>query len=313
MYKQSESQLIGREGENWFVSQLPSSWVAQRPTEDVGVDFLVVICEDSKLNGLEFRVQVKSARELRAVGADKRISLNKNSLINLCSSYTPALIVCYETKSKTGYCQWLNKTLANNISDLKSNKVTVTVTFPASNKIIPEVWPLIGEELHGVNRNIFGRLHKASWSFPVLKFTRTLNGCLRTFDSVTHHWSNSVVETNKQISALHALELSAYVELIFAVYDLQEELPKNELTQLEGLQEFVEETVCYCQEFAAEFSTLVKDRDADMSVEAIAMVVDHNEIVSKRAGAIRSIIDLQHQVVDIAMDIQIQNFSDTGA
>lgn len=58
----SEGQIRGDLGERWFAAHLPRGWLLQRPTTDIGVDGLVVVCEPGALNGIEFRVQIKTSK-----------------------------------------------------------------------------------------------------------------------------------------------------------------------------------------------------------------------------------------------------------
>src|ERR1039457_4524191 len=109
MPKQSTSQAIGHEGERWFAAQLPPKWIPQFPSTDVGVDMQVVICEDGPLNGLEFRVQVKSANRW-AFQNDCIVvpGFSKASFVDLLGGFTPSLLVLYQASSKSGWCFWLN-------------------------------------------------------------------------------------------------------------------------------------------------------------------------------------------------------------
>ena len=94
MPRQTKSQAIGREGEKWFFAQLPSTWIPQRPSEDVGVDALVVICEDGPLNGLEFRVQIKSNETWTIKDGEIIVKgFRRESLLDLIHGFTPALLV----------------------------------------------------------------------------------------------------------------------------------------------------------------------------------------------------------------------------
>jgi len=112
MPNQNEAQLTGRQGEWWFVGQLPSTWILQSPLEDVGVDGVVVICDASALNGLEFRVQIKSSRKWRT---EKDFIVLKNvkttPLLYWVTGFTPTLMVLYETSTDRGFCAWANQLL----------------------------------------------------------------------------------------------------------------------------------------------------------------------------------------------------------
>jgi hypothetical protein len=99
MPNQNEAQLTGRRGERWFVSRLPPTWIFQPPLEDVGVDGVVVICSSGPLNGLEFRVQIKSSRKWRT--SENFIVLKNvktSSFRYWVTGFTPTLLVLYLSK-----------------------------------------------------------------------------------------------------------------------------------------------------------------------------------------------------------------------
>jgi hypothetical protein len=63
MIKLTRSQSLGNKGEQWFPAQLPEYWHFQKPTNDLGIDGVVVIAEQNSSNGIEFRVQIKSSKD----------------------------------------------------------------------------------------------------------------------------------------------------------------------------------------------------------------------------------------------------------
>ena len=129
MPRQTDSQAIGYEGERWFAAQLPPLWIPQRPQWDVGVDFHVVICEDGPANGLEFRVQVKSAHRLsRREDSIVVKGFRKSALLDLLQGYVPALLVLYECSSERGFCFWLNQLVAQRPELIRTNAKTITLT-----------------------------------------------------------------------------------------------------------------------------------------------------------------------------------------
>ena len=131
MPKQTKSQAIGHEGERWFAAQLPATWIPQFPIWDVGVDQLVVICEDGPLNGLELRVQVKSTEKWK-IRNDSIVveGFKRAALLDLLKSFTPSLLVLYESSSSSGYCFWLNQIVGKDTGLLRPGRETVTFHVP---------------------------------------------------------------------------------------------------------------------------------------------------------------------------------------
>ena len=184
MPRQSRSQIIGREGEKWFEAQLPPNWIPQRPTEDVGVDALVVICEDNALNGLEFRVQIKSTHAWRTRAGNILLAFSRRSLLDLIKNFTPALLVTYESSSKRGYCFWINALVGKDLSLLSPNRKSVTLSIPMTRPVTAHLWPGLGHEVRGLSAAVGRRVALAGRSFPILAFVHAMSEALRNFDFV---------------------------------------------------------------------------------------------------------------------------------
>lgn len=302
MPRQSQSQLIGREGEKWFEAQLPPSWIPQRPTEDVGVDYLVVICEDNNLNGLEFRVQVKSKQSWRIRDGNILLPFKRRSLLDIIQGFTPALLVTYETSSKRGYCYWLNQLVGKELSLLSPGPETVTLSLPMSKPIEKALWPTLGHEVRGLSSAIGRRVALAGRSFPVLAFVHSMSEALRGFDFVAHHWENSEVSTQEQKGTLHGMEISCHRDVVKAIKELEMSLPP-EFNPILGLDEFAENWIISCEAFVTNFRSLVADNSPDLSEQLMATKVDHECMSGKRLGFVRSILDVQTQVTKLAIGL----------
>src|SRR5437867_3498560 len=109
MPRQVKSQSVGRQGERWFEGLLPSTWILQPPKDDVGVDGVVVICEDGPLNGLEFRVQVKTSDKWTVSGDFISVrNVKRDSALYWITGFTPTLLVLHEVSTGRGAFAWAN-------------------------------------------------------------------------------------------------------------------------------------------------------------------------------------------------------------
>lgn len=126
MPQQSEAQILGDAGELWFQTQLPPGWIPQPPKRDVGVDFVVVICEAGPLNGHEFRVQVKTSKQFNAANNAVVITGVKRSTIDYWfTSPVPTMVVAYDHGQRRGYYRW-HSDLFHELSKLQSDTRTHT-------------------------------------------------------------------------------------------------------------------------------------------------------------------------------------------
>jgi|SRR5665213_106294 len=140
---QTESQALGRKGERWFAGQLPKNWILQRPSEDIGIDGVVVVTDPGDLNGLEFRVQIKASHVWKRQNGNIILrNLKRNSVRNWQFQLTPAMLVLYEEQSDSGIYAWVWELFdRKTILELISGKTeTVTLKIPTMNGINAQCW-----------------------------------------------------------------------------------------------------------------------------------------------------------------------------
>ena len=300
MPRQSLSQIIGREGEKWFEAQLPPSWIPQRPTEDIGVDALVVICEDNALNGLEFRVQIKSASTWRVRNENILLPFSRLSLVDLIKGLTPALLVTYEASSKRGYCFWLNQIVARDLSLLRPHRKSVTLAIPMTRPITRELWPRLGQEVRGLSSAIGSRVAVAGRSFPILAFVHAMSQALKDFDFVAYNWATGEVKSDEQAAVLHALEVSSHRDVVRAMMNLQASLPP-ELNPIVGVGDLAQDWMGRCESLIPGFRNVVHDENPDLWKSLMAVKLDHKLMSEKRPGFVRTILEAQVQITKLGV------------
>ena len=278
MPKQTKSQAIGQEGERWFASQLPPSWIPQLPTLDVGVDMLVVICEDGPLNGLEFRVQIKSSESFKIDGKYIVLSgFKKTAFVDLVLGFTPALLALYEKKSRTGWCYWANQLLANNVGILSSSNKTLTLKVPMTRSIDPSLWPQLGNEVKGIMAAVGRRIAVSELTLPLLEATHSLMQSLHLIDLCAHGKGGSV-----SISELLEAEATANKEIVTTLLALDEWL--HELKQpIIGVRETADKYVDACERFILNFSGFVKHSGPGFELKVAPELMAEHRVEAFRA------------------------------
>ncbi|MDH2394078.1 DUF4365 domain-containing protein [Streptomyces sp. HNM0663] len=229
---QSRSQQIGWTGELWFQAQLPPGWIPQRPTMDVGVDFVVVICEAGPLNGREFRVQVKASENPKQTSKGIVISGVKRSTIDYWFlSILPTMIVAYDHGQNQGYYRW-HSDLYDELSWLESdrNTRTVSLAIPNQNKLAPEAWEGIRQALLWHDRNLRSTLQSARNARSILPMIGELAAAIHQLNGIAtprdreHRPIPEPHLTEKQQGLLAILEMIQHQNVIKAVSRLTNEL-----------------------------------------------------------------------------------------
>lgn len=123
MRKQSTSQIIGREGERWFFSKLPSEWLWQPPADDFGIDGTVAIGNKNSVTPFEFGVQVKSCRKWET--QDKHLlvrGVSTDVVRYWATRLVPTMLVAYEASSQRGFYAWIPD-IVFELYDLTDNEI----------------------------------------------------------------------------------------------------------------------------------------------------------------------------------------------
>lgn len=139
MPKQTESQVLGREGERWFQSVLPPQWIFQRPSEDFGIDGTVAIGDDHSVTPYEFDVQIKTSASWPAKDGHIAVSVRVDTVRYWVARIVPTLLVLHDATGKTGYYAWIPQLVSR--SDLDDDsRSTLTLRVSASSVLGPSSW-----------------------------------------------------------------------------------------------------------------------------------------------------------------------------
>lgn len=227
---QSKAQIIGDAGENWFQSQLPEAWLLQKPTKDVGVDGVVVICERGVLNGKEFRVQIKASENLTI--KNSKVILDKSrvkvSTINYWFiSPLPTMIVAFDCSSKRGYYCW-HIDVYEQVSNLtgKKDSSEIILRLPEQ-ELTLESWENIRESLIWHSKNLVKALSEARNAKSTLPTIRKITAAVRMLNSIGNQPIPIENRTLQQEGMLALLELIQHKDIVSDLTKLLSELNPN--------------------------------------------------------------------------------------
>lgn len=229
MPNQSEAQILGDAGELWFMAQLPAGWVPQRPTRDVGVDFVVVICEAGSLNGHEFRVQVKTSKQFKKKSNGVTISGVKRSTLDYWFvSPVPTMVVAYDHDQHRGYYRWHSE-FYEDLSQLQADAKTKTVSLniPTQNVLGESAWEDVRQALLWHHRNLRSALRVARDAESILPTIYGLAAAVRQLNSIDHQSIPEARRTPEQKGMLVLLEMIQHRDVIKATSRLLGEIERG--------------------------------------------------------------------------------------
>ncbi|WP_411133431.1 DUF4365 domain-containing protein [Streptomyces sp. C10] len=211
------------------MAQLPPGWVPQRPTRDVGVDFVVVICEAGPLNGHEFRVQVKTSKQFRTKGDSLVIAGVKRSTIDYWFvSPVPTMVVAYDHGRGRGYYRWHNE-FYEELSRIQSETKprTISLNIPTRSPLVESAWEDVRQALLWHHRNLRASLRAARDAESLLPTIRELAAAVRQLNSIDHQQIPQVQRTQEQEGLLVLIEMIQHRNVVKATSRLLNEMDRG--------------------------------------------------------------------------------------
>ncbi len=299
MPKQVKAQRLGREGERWFAACLPADWLFQPPLEDVGVDGVVVICEDGHLNGTEFRVQIKASQRFRARSNMLQVAgLKRDAVLYWLTGFTPTLLVLYERSSKCGYCEWVNRLAAENERVLRGKSKTISLRVPVERRIDSEIWRTIRSELGLMNGLILRHVQAAGKALPLFRALHSLVEALHGFDFAANAKKEGEDLSGEDRKLLAQLEVACHRDVVRAVRDLDENFERSGY-EIEGLKEFADLYESRCASFVDGFQQFVANPEG-----LTTLGINTAELLGRREGFTRSIVEAMRQLTSLGLKIR---------
>lgn len=225
MPKQTQSNITGRTGERWFWNQLPVQWIVQLPSEDIGVDGVVVILEQGEINGCEFNVQIKSSSKF-SMNTDyiKLNGIKQSTLQYWAQNFNPTLLVAYDKVQNRGWCCWVQD-LINQVKNLKFEFGATTIRMPKHIEVNDSCWSLIKKDLAD-----FRGYRK--WFY--LEQTHTLPYLFRISEALFRLGITENVltedgkeESEEQINFLFEQEIMAYLEFYRILVEIERNIQEK--------------------------------------------------------------------------------------
>jgi len=310
MLKQNKAQKTGRLGERWFAHQLPAEWIFQPPHEDVGIDGVVVISEDSPSNGLEFRVQIKSSLGWKFSEESIVVRVKRDNLIYWLTGFNPTLLVLYDTVKNIGYCSWINQIVFDDISILEGNNKTVTLRIPISQTIDTTIWDKLSRQLCSLHRRIGKHLAVSGMAVPVLKAIHSLMQSLYLIDLCAFNWPedlkgfNNMLEIkdlnertdNDKIRDLVDAETTAHKEIAQALLKLDQQLTEAKIPNT-GAKIAALKYIDICSKFIGNFHRHIElNKGVQINVNVQAMF-------EYRAQAVREVTQVVSRLSSLALSV----------
>ncbi len=298
MPKQVKAQSVGRQGERWFEGLLPPTWILQPPKDDVGVDGIVVICEDGSLNGLEFRVQVKTSSRWTVKDDEVLIrNVKRDTALYWITGFTPTLLVLHEISTGRGIFAWANQVLGGHKRFATRKDKTVSLHVPLRQELRRDSWPQIGQELRALNGMLARRLVSSGKAVPLLRAVHALAEAIHGFDFAANATKDGQPIAGDDAKLLWQLEVSCHRDVVRALHALTTDLDGSG-AGVDGLSEFTAEYSNKCSGFITRFDEIVADPDKLRNLQ-----VNVAEMAMKRAGFTRSLVDAIRQLTAIGLQV----------
>jgi Domain of unknown function (DUF4365) len=264
MPNQSLSNIIGRKGERWFQSQIPSDWIFQAPSEDIGIDGTVVICDESPLNGTEFRVQIKASEKFSRDTEQLTVpKIKRSTFVYWLSGFTPTLLVAYDHINDEGYYYWVNKLVAENSYLQNTESEMINLSIPKLFKINSECWTNIKDDLKDLKISIANMFHDQSILLPYLydlmQIIKRLN------------YSNTVKKidgsplTPEDIKFIWEVEISCHREFVLIVEEILTHIKEESSTGL-YIKRVISGYKKVCEGFCVNFEEALYNWTADFEI-----------------------------------------------
>jgi len=313
MPKQSLAQKIGRIGERWFENQLPSDWIFQYPSEDVGIDGQVIICDNSLSNGLEFRVQIKTSNQFTKKDDFIHFRVSKRDLTYWLKGLTPTLICLYETSTLTGWYSWINQVIVEQLSKINDSSKSILIKLSVSKKLDHKQWDKISNQVYSINKNIGSNLILAGMAYPVLKAIEKLMGSLELIEICKHIWTTQILSNKisikeflkkssncqlKKVNDYLDAELTAHKEIATTLYELERKLEIAQVPSI-GLKEAGDKYCEICTKFVSNFNQFITSNGSGFKL----LKIDIEALFTFREKANREVIQLVNRLVKLTSSL----------
>ena len=228
--RQSDTQRTGDRGEGWVrsVLEVDIGWIPTPPDKDVGVDFNVVVDEDSDIDGRQFQVQVKTL--MSSISSEQKyvkvrgIKVRTIRFWFLCP--VPTLIIACDLERKTSYFVWHSECYG--LLDGKKAKDSVTITIPTENELNSNKgWDQIRRDLRAYYGNLSTLIGRGRHALQALPTIHDLAAVVRRLNDIDHQSIPKERRTPQQEGILALMELTHYRLVSTSLRNLLDSLNPN--------------------------------------------------------------------------------------
>lgn len=292
MPRQSEQQLTGREGERWFQSQLPNGWVLQRPTEDIGLDGVVVISDGSQYDGLEFRVQVKSSQHWNENESGILVkNLNRESVLYWLTGLTPTLLILYCNRTKSAHWYWANRLFADRRELLAGATHAIQARIPADNPLTKDSWGNIANDIAAIQSSIAETFNTAHGSRVVFQLLHSMHSALQGIYYATAKLKDGRTISPEGERLSDHLELISYRDFILALREFAARM-RADSSGYAWFTALADGYQSRCAEFVRPIEALLTSSDE----HGISAELCREDMLANREALMGAIIDTLHTI-----------------
>ena len=120
----------------FFKQHLPSGWTTTKPEDDYGIDYYVEICEDGKMAGKNFIVQLKASDSSNGIADYETILLETSTYNYLMGNPLVAILVKFNRQDQDAYWVFLRDIP----SPSNPEQETITIRVPKINRLSKKDW-----------------------------------------------------------------------------------------------------------------------------------------------------------------------------
>lgn len=272
MIRQTKSQILGRKGERWFESLVPSNWIYQLPREDIGIDGHITIGSDTHTGGLDFNVQVKAKSKYPIKdGCITFSEIKRETSIYLGSRMRPTLYIFYDAELNRGYYSW-HLEMFEDINDLLfMKKKSLTVKIPASNILDDMIWTTIESYVLEFYEQLDSSLFLINTIERILPTVHALSRGLNIL--YLCEFSDDPADEN-ELNAKRISEMAAHKENIRTLVNLKNQFDKMTIP-IKGIEQSI-------SDYIAELRLFVNGVDEFLEGDKATCIFLNEEEMKKR-------------------------------
>jgi hypothetical protein len=256
MVKQSDAQIIGRKGERWFENILPAEWYFYKPTTDIGVDGIVTIGAKTKIDEIEFYVQIKSSKNWKIKnGIINYSGIKRDTYIYLASRLHQTLFVFYDDSLKAGYYSWIFGLIKDARKVIFNSNNTMTLKVPAKNILDPNDWDNI---IKPAIENYHQFVKSVSSINIIEKFLPTISSLSYGLSMLHLRQFSELPKNDEQKMVNLLLEAVSHKEIIKTMISLKEDFDRMDIP-IKGIVKSISDYKSELNEFISDVDLLIKD------------------------------------------------------